>query len=63
MNTHQMHVEAHNGSEVLFVCSQEACGRRLVLQRGALVVIDQGDFHARHVGGIGSISVDADVKQ
>ena len=63
MNTHQMHIEAHNGAEFLFVCAEEACGRRLVLQRGALVVIDQGDFHARHVGGFGPISFAADVKQ
>lgn len=64
MNAHQLYVEANTGAEILFVCPEEACGRRLVLKReGGLVVIDQGDFHARHVGGLGSISVATDVRQ
>jgi len=64
MRTHQMHVEADNGAEILFVCPEQGCGRRFVLQRGAgLVIIDRGDLHARHVGGIGPISVGADVRQ
>jgi hypothetical protein len=64
MSTHRMVVEAHNGGEILFVCSEQACGRRFVLRHGgALVVIDQGDFHAQHVGGFGPISVGADLRQ
>jgi hypothetical protein len=64
MGIHQMHVEADNGVEILFVCPEQGCGRRFVLQRGGgLVVIDRGDLHARHVGGFGSISIGADVSQ
>lgn len=64
MPTHQMHAEADNGAEILFVCPESGCGRRFVLQRGAgLVVIDRGDVGARHVGGIGPISVGGHVSQ
>lgn len=64
MRTHQMHVEADNGVETLFVCPEQACGRRLVLRRGGgLVVIDRGDQQARHVGGFGPITIGAEVKQ
>jgi hypothetical protein len=59
-----MHVEADNGAEILFVCPEQDCGRRFVLQRGAgIVVIDRGDLRARHVGGVGPISVSGDVSQ
>jgi hypothetical protein len=59
-----MLVEARNDAEILFVCPEDGCGRRLVLKSGGgLVIIDQGDFYARHVGGLGTISVDADVTQ
>jgi hypothetical protein len=64
MATHKMHAEADNGAEILFVCPEQSCGRRFVLKRGAgLVVIDRGDVHARHVGGIGPISMGADISQ
>lgn len=64
MPTHRMHVEADNGAEILFVCPEQDCGWRFVLRRGGgLVVIDRGDFHARHVGGSGVDSVGADVSQ
>ncbi len=64
MRTHQMQVEAQNGAEILFVCPEQACGRRFVLRRGGgLVVIDRGDLEARHVGGTGAIFVGADLSQ
>lgn len=53
---HPLNIEADNGDEVLFVCPDDGCGRRLVIKRsGGMVVIDQGDFYARHVGGTGGL--------
>jgi hypothetical protein len=50
--THQLTTEADTGDDVLFVCREEGCGRRLVVKRsGGLVVIDRGDFFALHTGG------------
>ncbi|MGH8839283.1 MAG: hypothetical protein ACRDVO_08505 [Jiangellaceae bacterium] len=52
METHRLTMEADNGDDVLFTCSIESCGRRLVVKRsGGLVVLERGDFFARHVGG------------
>jgi hypothetical protein len=52
METHRVTMDADNGDEVLFACSVESCGRRLVVKRsGGLVVLERGDFFARHVGG------------
>jgi hypothetical protein len=52
METHRLTMEADNGDDVLFACSIESCGRRLVVKRsGGLVVLERGDFFARHVGG------------
>ena len=49
---HRMLIEAQNDAEILFVCPEDDCGRRLVLKRsGGLTVIDQGDFFALHSGG------------
>lgn len=49
---HRMLIEAQNDAEVMFVCPEDGCGRRLVLKRsGGLTVIDQGDFFALHSGG------------
>jgi hypothetical protein len=49
---HRMLIETQNDSEILFVCPEDGCGRRLVLKRsGGLTVIDQGDFFALHSGG------------
>jgi hypothetical protein len=57
-NHHQMTLESDNGEEYLFVCPEEGCGRRLVLQRsGGLVVLDRGDFFALHSGGTGGLSI------
>jgi hypothetical protein len=52
METHRLTMEADNGHEVLFACSVESCGRRLVVKRsGGLVVLQRGDFFAHHAGG------------
>jgi hypothetical protein len=49
---------------VLLACPREACGRRVaVKQSGELVVLQQGDFYASHVGGRGPIDVAASMGQ
>lgn len=61
---HHLNVESDNGEEILFVCDDSECNRRLVVKRsGGLVVIDRGDFFACHVGGTGPLSVSADISQ
>ncbi|MEU4688892.1 hypothetical protein [Actinoplanes sp. NPDC023714] len=61
MALHTMVCEAENATEVLFACTDAACGRRVVVgkARPRLTVIDQGDFGARHVGSLGGITVEA----
>jgi hypothetical protein len=55
---HRMTVEARTDHEVLLACPHESCGRRVVLSRdGDLVVIDRGDFFARHVGSVGPVEM------
>ena len=59
---HQMTLEADNGSELLFVCHHENCGRRLVLKRsGGLTVIDRGDFFALHHGGTSGLEMSTSI--
>ncbi|MFC3744487.1 hypothetical protein [Paractinoplanes deccanensis] len=60
MASHEMVCEAENAHEVLFVCTDDACGRRVVVgkARPGLTVIDRGDFSARHVGSLGGISIE-----
>jgi len=55
-----MTCEAETPSEVLFVCRDEACGRRVVVgkSRPGLTVIDRGDFAVRHAGSLGGVAVD-----
>ena len=42
---------------LLFECTVDGCGRRMVIdrERGTLVVIDHGDTAAEHRGGIGGV--------
>jgi len=55
---HQLTAEADNGDEIVFACHEPDCGRRLVLKRsGGLVVLDRGDFFARHVGGSDGVTI------
>jgi len=61
---HVLNVESDNGHEILFVCPETECQRRLVLKRsGGMVVIDRGDFYARHVGATGPLSMTSGVAQ
>lgn len=52
-----MACEAENASEVLFACP--TCGRRVVVGKGEpkFVVLDRGDFYARHTGSLGGVEM------
>lgn len=55
---HRMTLDSDNGTELLFACPHEGCGRRLVLKRsGGLVVLNQGDFFALHSGGTEGLEI------
>jgi len=60
---HQLIVDADNGVEVVFVCPEQDCGRRVVVnrRRGEYTVIDRGDFFATHSGATGPLTVRASV--
>ena len=60
VESHQMACEAETPCEVLFACTDEACGRRVVIgkSRPRLTVIDRGDFSVRHAGSVGGVAVD-----
>ncbi|WP_305783310.1 hypothetical protein [Symbioplanes lichenis] len=57
---HEMVAETETSAEVLFVCTEQACGRRVVVgkARPRLTVIDRGDFAARHAGSLGGVVMD-----
>jgi hypothetical protein len=60
--SHRMILEADNGDDVLFVCPDPGCGRRLVIKRsGGLVVLDPGDFFATHSGGTPGLDISAGI--
>ncbi|MEV6303058.1 hypothetical protein AB0M02_26830 [Actinoplanes sp. NPDC051861] len=61
MAVHNMSCEAENGNEVLFVCTEAACGRRVVVGKGRprLTVINQGDFSVQHFGSLGGAGISA----
>lgn len=61
--SHEMTCEAETPSEVLFVCTDETCGRRVVVgkSRPRLAVIDRGDFSVRHAGSLGGVAVEVAV--
>lgn len=44
---------------LLFECADQACGRRLVIDRvsGGMVIIDHGDRAALHHGAIGDVEL------
>ena len=49
---HLLHAVTQTSEETLFACEDEACGRRLVVNRRTrtMTVLDQGDFAALHSG-------------
>jgi hypothetical protein len=58
--SHEMVCAAETPSEALFACTDEACGRRVVVgkSRPRLTVIDSGDFSVRHTGSVGGVAID-----
>jgi hypothetical protein len=44
---------------LLFECTADGCGRRLVIDRsrGELIVIDHGDRSALHSGAVGGVTL------
>ena len=58
--SHKMVCDAETALEALFVCTDDACGRRVVVGKGRshLVVIDRGDFFIRHAGSLGGVAID-----
>jgi hypothetical protein len=58
--SHRMICETETAAEALFVCSDEECGRRVVVGKGRprLVVIDRGQFLVRHAGSLGGVAID-----
>jgi hypothetical protein len=55
---HHLTIEADDGTDVLFACPVEGCGRRVVVRRsGELIVLDRGDFYALHVGGTNGLEI------
>ncbi|HSF85331.1 MAG TPA: hypothetical protein VLG28_06690 [Acidimicrobiia bacterium] len=60
--THWMEVDDQTDDAVVFSCPEPGCGRRVVVGGDSgLLVVDQGDFHARHVGAVGPIGLDASI--
>jgi hypothetical protein len=52
MDEHVMTAQSTNAGEVLFACTVTGCGRRVVVRPGRMVVLERGDFYARHVGAV-----------
>ncbi|GIF02175.1 hypothetical protein Ari01nite_96390 [Paractinoplanes rishiriensis] len=52
---HEMVCEAETPDEMLFVCTDSACGRKVVLGKSVpgLTAVVRGDFSARHIGSHG----------
>ena len=57
---HEMVCEAQTDAEAMFVCMDEACGRRVVVGKvpPRLTVVDRGDFSVRHAGSTGGLALD-----
>ena len=61
-NTHRFAIDSDNGEDIVMVCPDESCRRRIVISRSeGLVVIDQGDFFALHTGGTAGLRISASV--
>ena len=55
---HQMAIETDDGDDVVFMCREDDCGRRVMLRRRSqeLVILETGDFFARHSGATSGMS-------
>ena len=58
--SHEMVCEAQSPAEALFVCVDEACGRRVVVGKSPsrLTVIDRCGFWVRHAGSTRGVRMD-----
>jgi hypothetical protein len=54
---HVMDVVTPYPGEAVFTCTEESCGRQVVVRPGSLVVLQRGEFYARHVGATGGVSL------
>ena len=61
---HAMALVERSGSQLVFLCEEASCGRRLVIDTrdAGLVVIDQGDRTALHGGGTGGVTLHVSVQ-
>jgi len=61
--THRFDIDSDNGDEVVMICPDESCRRRVVIKRsGGFVVLDQGDFSALHTGGTHGLRITASAR-
>ena len=59
---HRLILENDTGQDVIFVCPEAGCGRRLAVSRShQIVVIHQGDFYALHSGGTDGLDIALDL--
>lgn len=56
---HRLQIETDSGHDVVFVCTDAGCGRRLAINRQTreLTIVVQGDFHASHSGGTSGLQM------
>jgi hypothetical protein len=56
---HKMVCETQTADEALFVCTDEACGRTVVVGKfpPRLTVIDRGDLSAQHAGSTAGLTM------
>lgn len=58
--THRFDIDSDNGDELIMICPEESCRRRVMISRsGRFTVIDQGAFFALHTGGGQALHVTA----
>jgi hypothetical protein len=60
---HHLRIEVDNGHDIVFVCTEVGCGRRVAINRQTheLTTIVQGDFYALHSGGTNGLRVTASI--
>ncbi len=61
---HAMSIEDDDGDDIIFVCREEDCGRRVMMRRsGGFVVLQRGDFFARHSGSNVGAAISMDLRE
>ena len=61
---HRMGLAQRTGTELVFICPEEGCGRTLVIDTSdcGLTVIIRGDPLALHHGTTGEVELSADIE-